>query len=67
MSGALVTFPHAERSDRDMPCVMTALGELAPEFLVVSGNSTRIDRIRGGAIAEDLQVADRHNVPFERQ
>ena len=40
-----------------MPCVMTALGQLAPEFLVVSGNPTRIDRIRGGAIAEDVQVA----------
>jgi hypothetical protein len=36
---------------------MTALGQLAPEFLVVSRSPTRIDRIRGGAVAEDLQVA----------
>lgn len=47
---------------------MTALGQLAPEFLVVSGNPTPIDRIRGGAVAEDLQVAwIGDNVRLERQ
>jgi hypothetical protein len=51
-----------------MPCVMTALDQLAPEFLVVSSNPTRIDRIRGGAVAEDLQVAwIGDHVRFERQ
>lgn len=51
-----------------MPWVIIALGRLAPEFLVVSSNPTRIDRIRGGAVAEDLQVAwIGDNVRFERQ
>ena len=51
-----------------MPCVMTALDQLASEFLVVSSNPTRIDRIRGGAVAEDLQVAwIGDNARFERQ
>jgi hypothetical protein len=47
---------------------MTALGQLAPEFLVVSRNPTHIDRIRGGAVAEDRQVAWMgDNVRFKRQ
>jgi hypothetical protein len=47
---------------------MTALGQLAPEFLVVSSNPTRTDRIRGGAVEEDLQVASiGDNVRFERR
>ena len=40
-----------------MHCLVTALGQLAPEFLAVSSNPARIDGIRGGAVAEDLQVA----------
>ena len=48
--------------------VMIALGQLAPEFLVVSSNPTRFDRIRGGGVAEDLQVAwIGDNVRFQRQ
>ena len=47
---------------------MTALGQLAPEFLVVSSNPTRIDPIRGGAVAEDLHVAwIGDNIRLERQ
>jgi hypothetical protein len=47
---------------------MTALDQLAPAFLVVSSDPTRIDRIQGGAVEEDLQVAwIGDNVRFERQ
>jgi hypothetical protein len=47
---------------------MTALGQLVPDFLVVSSNPTGIDRIRGGTVGEDLQVAwIGDNVRFERQ
>jgi hypothetical protein len=51
-----------------MPCLMTALGQLATEILVVSSYPTRIHCIRGGAVAEDLQVGwIDDNVRFERQ
>ena len=37
--------------------VMTALGQLAPECLVVQSNPSRLDRMGGGAVAEDIQVS----------